>query len=77
MPRYFFDIEDGTIVMRDAEGSDLADLLAAQREAAETLVEMSRDVFRVRDHGRLSASIRDDTDRVLLTVSLTLSVEGQ
>jgi tRNA A-37 threonylcarbamoyl transferase component Bud32 len=34
------DIEDGTIWMRDAEGSELADLRTAQREAAETLVEM-------------------------------------
>jgi hypothetical protein len=77
MPRYFFDIEDGTTSMRDAEGSDLADLRAAQREAAETLVEMGRDVFRTRDSGTLSAAIRDDGDRILLTVSLTLSVEGK
>jgi hypothetical protein len=77
MPRYFFDIEDGTTSMRDAEGSELADLRTAQREAAETLVDMGRDVFRTRDHGTLSATIRDDADTVLLTVSLTLSVAGQ
>lgn len=77
MPRYFFDIEDGTTSMRDAEGSELADLRTAQREAAETLVEMGRDVFRSLDHGRLSATIRDDAGRVLLTLNLTLSVEGK
>jgi hypothetical protein len=41
MPRYFFDIEDGTTSMRDAEGSELADLRTAQREAADSLIEMA------------------------------------
>jgi hypothetical protein len=77
MPRYFFDIDDATTSMRDTEGSELDDLPAAQREAAETLVEMGRDVFRGLDHARLSATIRDEAGRVLLSVSLTLSIEGK
>jgi hypothetical protein len=57
MPRYFFDIEDSTTSMRDAEGSELADLRTAQREAADSLIEMGRDVFRSLEHGRVSATI--------------------
>lgn len=76
MPRYFFDIDDGTAPMRDMEGSELYDVAAAQREAVETLTQMARDAFSGTDGAAFSIVIRDDADAVLRRVRLELSVQS-
>ena len=40
MPRYFFHIRDGEELIPDDEGSNLADLPAARKEAAQTVREI-------------------------------------
>jgi hypothetical protein len=74
MPRYFFDIDDMTRAMKDDVGSDLANLAEAHREAAGTLIQMGRDVFRDGSSGSLSVIIRDESGAVLRKVWLTLSI---
>ncbi|MGF6426922.1 MULTISPECIES: DUF6894 family protein [Bradyrhizobium] len=44
MPRYFFDIRDGTGLYQDEEGLDFPDLRTAEAEAARTLGELARDL---------------------------------
>lgn len=44
MPRYYFDLRDGIAFVRDDEGMDLSDTATAQIEAAENLVDMTKDL---------------------------------
>ena len=76
MPRYFFDIDDGTAAMRDTEGSELADPASAQHEAIETLTQMARDTFSATNGAAYSIVIRDEDDLVLRRLRLALSIEA-
>ena len=51
MPRYFFDMRDGDVFSADEEGEELPDVVAAQAEAAATLVEMIVDLAK-REHSK-------------------------
>ena len=76
MPRYFFDIDDGTGAVRDYEGSHLTDLDTAEHEAIETLGQMARDVFRERGGRQMQVNIRDDEDKPLLRLTLKLTIDS-
>jgi hypothetical protein len=76
VPRYFFDIDDGTGAVRDYEGSDLLDIDTAEHEAVETLGQMARDVFRTRGGRQLRVDIRDAMDTPLLRVTLKLTIDA-
>jgi hypothetical protein len=44
MKRYYFDLRDGDIFIKDAEGLELLDIAEAQIEAAEFLTDMVKDI---------------------------------
>ncbi|MEZ0081491.1 DUF6894 family protein [Bradyrhizobium japonicum] len=44
MTRYYFDLRDGDIFIKDAEGLELLDIAEAQIEAAEFLCDMVKDI---------------------------------
>jgi hypothetical protein len=75
VPRFYFDIDDGTCATRDNEGSEHTDLAEAEHEAVETLGQMARDVFRSRGGRVLQVDIRDDRDTPRLRVTLRLSID--
>lgn len=71
MPRYFFDLDDGEGVLRDPEGTELADLAEAQSEATDTLTQIGKDTFRGKTDEALRMSIRDEDDAVVMHLALT------
>ena len=72
MPRYFFDIRDGTGVHTDDVGLDLADMNTAIVEARRALADMTRETLLGSDDTQLDILIRDGADGpVKLAVSLT------
>ncbi len=75
MPRFYFDFTDQDGLFVDTEGTDLPDPQAAEREATRALTEMAGDWLPDTNSGRLSIFIRDEADRGVLVVSLTLVVE--
>ena len=74
MPVFYFDINVGSGLIVDTEGSSLADVMAAQREATETLARIGTELFPGRGDQTLLADVRDERGEVVLGVSLQLSV---
>jgi hypothetical protein len=73
MPRFFFDFHEGPRLIADHEGLELDSLEAAEHEAMQTAVQLGRDWLprkRV-----VSLAVRDDQRRLVLAVSLELTVE--
>jgi hypothetical protein len=73
MNRYFFDFSDESGTHADTEGSEFGNEEQAEEEAARMLLEIARDHLR---HGSssLRVAVRDQTGRVLFTVSLSVEV---
>jgi hypothetical protein len=75
MPIFYFDITDGSKESRDADGLEYPSLEAARAAALSTLGEIARDELPDGDERDFSASIRDESGRVLLIARLTLTIE--
>jgi len=71
MPRFYFDLIDGTGMHRDEVGLDLPDLDAATQEARRALVEMIGDAISDGDPNELRMRIRDAGGESLTTVSIS------
>lgn len=73
MPRYFFDIHDGSFA-RDHEGVDCPDLDAARRQVKRTLSDFAKD-FLPKDGEQHSFSIvvRDEQNRSVYTATLAFN----
>ena len=64
--RYYFDIRDGDGLSVDEEGMTLPDLVAAQEEAARSLVDIIRNTPRGKgSRAHLAIDVRDDNGPVL------------
>jgi hypothetical protein len=74
MPRYFFDLVDGSAALPDAEGTELPDIKAAREEASEALLGIARDHVPADGPQRtMSIVVREEGGRTVLTVSLSYS----
>ena len=68
MPRYFFHVHDGTSI-RDAIGTVLPDVYAAQEEAISTSGELLREIGgKFWDGAEWSLEVTDEAGRVLFTL---------
>ena len=75
MPRYFFDVHDGTFIPDDV-GVELPDADAARKQVWETLPEMAAD--RKADGNmacQLRMDVRDETGKHLFHAALALVIE--
>ncbi len=63
MPRYFFDIRDGTGLYPDEEGLDLEDERAARIEAAHALAGIARDAAKEEGRANVSIEVRTEAGR--------------
>jgi hypothetical protein len=73
MPRFFFDIDDGSFLSKDEDGHEFTDMHAAQIEAKTTLSEMMRD-RELQPRTSLMATIRDE-DGSITWISLTMQLK--
>ena len=68
MPRYVFNVQDGSST-RDADGTDLPDIYAAQEQAIRTSGELLRDLgARVWDGGEWRVEVSDERGQVLFAL---------
>ena len=68
MPRYFFHVHDGTST-KDAIGTDLPDIFAAQEEAIRTSGELLREMGgKFWDGAEWSLEVTDENGRLLFTL---------
>lgn len=73
MPRYFFDIHDGTF-RRDAEGIECANFAAARREAMIALPEISCQIIPTDgDRQAFTMFVRDEAGAIVYTATLTFA----
>jgi hypothetical protein len=75
MPQYFFNVVSASETVRDEEGSDLADLAAARKEAikdARSL--MSGAILEGRDVSNRFIQISGEDGKVLLVVPFRMAI---
>lgn len=71
MPRYFFNVIDGTS-LRDGEGTELADIYTAQEQAICTSGEILRDMgARFWDGAAWELEVTDERGKVLFVLRLS------
>ena len=73
MPHFYFDTHDGSLLVRDAEGYELADIQAARNMAMAALPDMARD-HKTADNDRRDfiVDVRDEDHRVVYTACMSL-----
>jgi hypothetical protein len=70
MPRYFFDIHDGTFRL-DEDGVECPDFDAVRREARRTLPEIAREILpEDGDHHTITCRVRDEQHETVYTATL-------
>ncbi len=76
VPRYFFDLIDGSVAQPDREGTVLPDAKAARDEASEALLGIARDHMPADGPNRtMSVAVRDEDGAQILLVSLSYTEE--
>lgn len=75
MPRYYFDVDDGERFIRDDEGTDCRDVMAARAEAIAVLPDVVRWVLPDGDRRTIVSWVRDAAGRNVLAATLALSTE--
>jgi hypothetical protein len=74
-PRFYYEVRDGDIHARDDEGEVFADRKAARDNAVMLLTEMARSLSsRGKDQNKITASVRDETGKLIFTATLSLDV---
>lgn len=75
MPRFYFPTHDGSRLIDDEEGTDLADAVEARREAVKSLCELASDRFPAADgEAALRLDVLDSGRELLFEVRLALSL---
>lgn len=74
MPRYYFDTNDGTGMVEDEDGIELASLEAARNSAIAGIVDLARDYIPGADRKELAVEVRDEANDRLLRASLRFEV---
>lgn len=74
VPRYFFDIHDGSALMRDAVGSEWSGGEQIRREAMRTLPAIARDAIpKDGDRQAFTVLVRDENNLTVYTATLTFA----
>jgi hypothetical protein len=72
MPMFYFDINDGNGNVHDDEGCELKNRSEARTGAMEVLASVARDIESDSDDRAFTASVRDDTDKIIFEAKLSL-----
>lgn len=75
MPRFYFDIREGTHFIPDETGLEFDSLDAAEREAASAAAEIGRDQLPKSNPRELMVELRNEYGQRVLTVTVSMKVE--
>jgi hypothetical protein len=75
MPRYYFDVREGTLFAPDEEGLEFESLDAAEYEAACTAAEIGRDRLPGRDAREITLEVSNEHRQRVLTVTVSIRVD--
>ena len=74
MKRFFFDIDDGDRKIRDEKGVKAASLTEVRAGAVAALPDILQELSCGEDEKRLTLSVRDETDQVVLRLTVTIDI---
>ena len=75
MPRFHLDVREGSCFWPDDEGSEFADLEAAEHEAVVTAISIGRELLRNGNERALTVDVRDDQGQRVTEVTMTVTDE--
>lgn len=75
MPRYYFDIHEGTDILRDDEGSEFDSLDAAIHGASRSAAEIGTGQLTRGDTSDVVVEVRDERDQRVCTVTASMKIE--
>jgi hypothetical protein len=73
--RYYFDIDDGTTLFIDEEGTEIETLDLVRDEAMRLLPDLIRDRLPDGEYGTLAAHVRNCDGHCILTTTLVLRAD--
>ena len=73
MGRYYFDIEESGLFVRDTDGVECRTKNAAPHAAIDALRRMAMDALGRKDQHVITVSVRDETGTFVLQASLSLA----
>jgi hypothetical protein len=74
MPLYFFDVSEGGSPSVDVQGTELADIEAAEREAVAAAAAIGGELFQQRKIEKIAIAVREETSP-LFTVTLAIRID--
>jgi hypothetical protein len=74
MPRFYFEIREGTRFVPEDEGLEFPDLAAAEREAAEAAAGIGRDRLPKGDAREISVEVLNEHRQRVITVTVSMTV---
>ena len=74
MPRFYFDVREGTRFLPDNEGLKFPDLDAAEREAAEAAAGIGRDRLPKGDAREVTVEVLNEHRQRVITVTVSMIV---
>jgi hypothetical protein len=69
MPNFYFDVREGEILLRDEEGLHLADIAAAEHEAADIVAMLARELLPRSRFRPIVVEVRDSEGQRLVVVT--------
>ena len=75
MPRFYFDIREGSLFLKDEDGFEFAGLDEAEQEAIQAVVSMGKDRLPRGDTRDVTVEVRDENQKRVLTVGVHLIID--
>ena len=74
MPRFYFDIREGTRFVSDEGGIEFDSLDAAEHHAAQTAAEIGRDKLPSRNAREIVVEVRNEHKQRVITVTVSMRI---
>jgi hypothetical protein len=75
MPRFYFDVREGSSFVADEDGLEFLDLDEAEQEAIQAVVSMGKDRLPRGDTREVTVEVRDENQKRVLTVGVHLIID--
>jgi hypothetical protein len=75
MPRFYFDVREGTSFTLDEEGLEFESLDAAERMAAEAAAEIGQDRLPKGDARHVTVELKNEHRQRVLTIKVSMNVD--
>lgn len=75
MPRFYFDVREGSSFFDDEDGCEFPSLDEAEQEAIKAVVSLGRDRLPRGDTRDVTVEVRDENQKRVLTVGVTLTID--